>query len=107
MDHSADGPGFANGGAAGSASPLTWSAASFVRLTADLAAKRNVALPAVTQSRYVSHTQGTTTLTVTSPLDNSAVSASPVTVTGITNATAVAAVPAGEVGGASVDAGGQ
>ena len=38
--------GFTNGHAAGSASPLTWSAASFVRLTADLAAKRNVALPA-------------------------------------------------------------
>ena len=31
--------GFANGGAAGSASPLTWSAASFVRLAADLAAE--------------------------------------------------------------------
>ena len=42
--------GFTNGKAAGSASPLTWSAASFVRLTADLAAKRNVALPAVPRS---------------------------------------------------------
>ena len=52
--------GFANGGAAGSASPLTWSAASFVRLSADLAAGRNVVLPAVTHSRYVAHTQGTT-----------------------------------------------
>ena len=78
--------GFANGHAAGSASPLTWSAASFVRLTADLAARRNVALPAVTRSRYITHTQGTTTLTVTSPADNSAVSGSPVTVTGTTSA---------------------
>jgi glucoamylase len=76
--------GFANGGAAGSASPLTWSAASFVRLAADLAAGRNVALPAVTHSRYVAHAQGTTTLTVTSPVDNSSVSGSPVTVTGTT-----------------------
>ena len=50
--------GFTNGGAAGSASPLTWSAASFVRLTADLAAGRNVVLPAVTTSRYVTHAQG-------------------------------------------------
>ncbi len=74
--------GFVNGGAAGSASPLTWSAASFVRLAADLAARRNVVLPAVTHSRYVEHSQGTTTLTVTSPADNSAVTASPVTVTG-------------------------
>ena len=63
--------GFQNGKAAGSASPLTWSAASFVRLTADLAAKRNVVLPQVTFQRYVAHTQGTTTLTVTSPADNS------------------------------------
>ena len=65
--------GFVNGGAAGSASPLTWSAASFVRLAGDLAAGRNVVLPAATHSRYVAHTQGTTTLTVTSPADNSSV----------------------------------
>ena len=45
--------GFEPGKAAGSASPLTWSAASFVRLTADLAAKRNVVLPAATHDRYV------------------------------------------------------
>jgi hypothetical protein len=76
--------GFRNGGAAGSASPLTWSAASFVRLAADLAAGRNVALPAVTTSRYVTHRQGTTTLTVTSPADGSSVAGSPVTVTGTT-----------------------
>jgi glucoamylase len=78
--------GFVNGGAAGSASPLTWSAASFVRLAADLAAGRNVALPAVTHARYVAHTQGTTTLTVTGPADNSSVTGSPVTVTGTTEA---------------------
>jgi glucoamylase len=76
--------GFANGGAAGSASPLTWSAASFVRLAADLAAGRNVVLPAATHARYVAQTQGTTALTVASPADNAAVSASPVTVTGTT-----------------------
>jgi glucan 1,4-alpha-glucosidase len=86
--------GFANGGAAGSASPLTWSAASFVRLARDLATGRNVALPAATHSRYVANTQGTTLLTVTSPADNASVSASPVAVTGTTapgNAVYVAA----------------
>jgi glucan 1,4-alpha-glucosidase len=86
--------GFANGGAAGSASPLTWSAASFVRLAADLAAGRNVALPASTFARYVAHKQGKTTLTVSSPDDGSAVTGSPVTVTGTTapgNAVYVAA----------------
>jgi glucoamylase len=78
--------GFANGHAAGSASPLTWSAASFVRLAADLDASRNVTLPAVTHERYVAHTQGTTTLAVTSPADNVSVPGSPVTVTGTTAA---------------------
>ena len=78
--------GFQSGKAAGSASPLTWSAASFVRLTADLAAKRNVVLPAATHDRYVAHSQGTTELTVTAPADKSSVSASPVTVTGTTTA---------------------
>ena len=73
-----------NGKAAGSASPLTWSAAAFVRLAADLAANRNVVLPAVTHARYVAHTQGSTILDVTNPTDNSSVTASPVTVTGTT-----------------------
>ena len=86
--------GFVNGEAAGSASPLTWSAASFVRLAAVLAADRNVVLPEATHSRYVAHSQGETTLTVTSPADNSSVGGSPVTVTGTTapgNAVYVAA----------------
>ena len=78
--------GFEPGKAAGSASPLTWSAASFVRLTADLAAKRNVVLPAATHDRYVANSQGTTPLTVTAPADKSSVTASPVTVTGTTAA---------------------
>ena len=76
--------GFQNGRPAGSAAPLTWSAASFVRLAADLDAGKNVALPKATFDRYVKHTQGATTLTVTSPADKSAVSGSPVTVTGTT-----------------------
>jgi hypothetical protein len=44
-----------------------------VRLTADLAAKRNVALPAVTQTRYVATVRAATSLTVTSPLDHASV----------------------------------
>jgi C-terminal binding-module, SLH-like, of glucodextranase/Glycosyl hydrolases family 15/Glucodextranase, domain B len=78
--------GFKNGGAAGSASPLTWSAASFVRLAADLDTGRNVVLPAATTARYVTHTQGATTLTVTSPADKSSIGGSPVTVAGTTAA---------------------
>jgi glucoamylase len=75
--------GFQNGHAAGSAAPLTWSAASFVRLAADLDAGTNVALPKATEKRY-KHPPGETTLTVTSPADKSAVSGSPVTVAGVT-----------------------
>ena len=55
-----------------------------MRLAADLAAGRNVVLPQVTYQRYVAHTQGATTLTVTTPTDGSAVSGSPVAVTGTT-----------------------
>src|SRR5262249_16329012 len=54
----------------------------------------NVLLPKATVKRYVKHTQGSTTLSVTSPADQSAVSGSPVTVTGTTtagNAVSVAA----------------
>jgi glucan 1,4-alpha-glucosidase len=86
--------GFRNGEPAGSASPLNWSAASFVRLFADLAAHRTLDQPATTTSRYITHTQGATSLAVTSPADLSAVNGSPVTVTGTTapgNAVYVAA----------------
>src|SRR2546427_520052 len=76
--------GVRNGGPAGSAAPLTWSAASFVRLAGDLEEGRNVVLPKATYQRYVKHTQGATTLVVTSPADNSSVSGSPVTVAGTT-----------------------
>jgi glucan 1,4-alpha-glucosidase len=74
--------GFQNGKAAGSAAPLTWSAASYVRLAADLAARRLLDQPQSTVNRYINHTQGQTPLTVTSPADDSPISASPTTVTG-------------------------
>jgi hypothetical protein len=74
--------GFANGKPAGSAAPLTWSSASFVRLMADLGAGRIVEQPASTVDRYVTHTQGTTSLHVSDPADQSAVGSSPVTVDG-------------------------
>jgi glucan 1,4-alpha-glucosidase len=74
--------GFVNGGAAGSAAPLDWSAGAYVRLARDLATGTLVDRPVSTYSRYVQHTQGTTTLTVTQPADQAAVAGSPVTVTG-------------------------
>ena len=74
--------GFQNGGAAGSASPLTWSAAQYVRLTRDTTTGTLLERPANVVNRYVDHQQGQTSLTVTAPADGSAVSGSPVTVSG-------------------------
>ena len=55
-----------------------------MRLFADIAANKLVDQPAATVNRYVTHTQGQTTLTVTAPADLSSISGSPVTVTGTT-----------------------
>ena len=74
--------GFVNGGPAGSAAPLDWSAGAFVRLARDLAAGTVLDRPDATYARYVQHGQGTTSLSVTSPADRSAISGSPVTVSG-------------------------
>jgi glucan 1,4-alpha-glucosidase len=75
--------GFVNGHPAGSAAPLTWSAAQFVRLARDLDAGRLLERPADTVDRYVIHTPPSqAALTVTAPADRTAVSGSPVHVTG-------------------------
>ena len=78
--------GFQDGQPAGSAAPLTWSAGSFVRLAADVRAGRPLDQPSNTTARYITHQQGTATLTVTAPANMSAINGSPVTVTGITAA---------------------
>jgi glucoamylase len=86
--------GFQNGKPAGSASALTWSAAQFVRLMADLGANEQLDRPAYTYDRYVRNRQGKTTLDVTSPADRTAVTNS-VQVTGTSapgNAIVVSAV---------------
>lgn len=74
--------GFQNGHPAGSAAPLTWSAGVYVRLLQDIAANRPLEQPADTYNRYIVHQQGQTSLTVTAPGNLTAVSGSPVTVTG-------------------------
>jgi glucoamylase len=74
--------GFVNGGPVGSASPLTWSAAQYVRLVRDIAAGRLLEQPANTVRRYVTNQQQATTLTVTEPPDRTPVPGSPVTVRG-------------------------
>jgi glucan 1,4-alpha-glucosidase len=74
--------GFSNGQPAGSAAPLTWSAAQFVRLLRDLDAGRLLEQPADTVDRYVAHQQAATSVAITAPGDRTAVPGSPVTVTG-------------------------
>jgi len=74
--------GFQNGHPAGSAAPLTWSAGVYVRLLRDLTTNRLLEQPADTYSRYVAQQQGQTSLTVTSPPDQSGVNGSPVIVSG-------------------------
>ena len=74
--------GFQNGHPAGSAAPLTWSAGVYVRLLRDLTTNKLLEQPTDTYNRYVAHQQGQTSLTVTSPPNQSSVSGSPVTVTG-------------------------
>jgi hypothetical protein len=74
--------GFVNGQAAGSASPLTWSAGSYVRLLADIKAHRLVDKPANTTARYVTHTQGQTPIAITSPANLTGVTGPSLTVTG-------------------------
>ena len=75
--------GFTDGKPDGSAGPLTWGAAALVRGIADLTARRILEKPRITVDRYVARTQGATTLTVTSPPDQSAATGS-VVVTGTT-----------------------
>ena len=79
--------GFVNGKPDGSAAPLTWAAAALVRGIADLSAGRILEKPDITVDRYVRHTQGSTTLTLTSPLDESPATGS-VVVAGSTAANA-------------------
>src|SRR5260370_571553 len=74
--------GLVDGQAAGSAAPLTWTAGAYVRLLGNLTNQQLVDPPPDTYNRYVTHPQGQTQLTVTAPADQSAVSGSPVTVTG-------------------------
>ena len=86
--------GFQNGKAAGSASPLTWSAAQFVRLSANIRAGRITERPLDTTLRYLIRTQAATTVTLTAPADNTVVPNGPVPVTGTTAPNAVVDVDA-------------
>ena len=86
--------GFRNGHPAGSAAPLTWAAGAYVRFLNDFLSDQLLEQPQNTITRYVDHTQGQTTLTLTSPVDGSGIATGSVQVGGTTtpgNKVAVAA----------------
>jgi glucoamylase len=76
--------GFVNGKPAGSTSPLTWSEAQYVRLSADLRAGRVTERPVDTVERYIRHTQQGIDVTLTAPADGALVTGGTTTVTGTT-----------------------
>jgi glucoamylase len=77
--------GFADGRAAGSASPLTWAQSQELRLIVDLGTGRDLDTPALTESRYVAHTAPTAaTVTLTSPSSGATIEGGSTTVAGRT-----------------------
>ena len=75
--------GFADGQAAGSASPLTWAQAQELRLIMDLGAGRDTDTPAITTARYVTHgAPAATTVTIASPASGATIEGGTTTVSG-------------------------
>ncbi|HKT03299.1 MAG TPA: glucodextranase DOMON-like domain-containing protein [Rugosimonospora sp.] len=89
--------GFVNGGAAGSASPLTWAQAQRLRLAVSLSTAGPVEQPALVRDRYVDHRPpGALPLSLSAPSDGSVTGADTATVSGTTApgaAVSVAAAP--------------
>jgi glucoamylase len=85
--------GFADGKAAGSASPLTWAQAQELRLILSVGSGKTVETPAITTTRYVTNAPpGALTVTLTSPASGSEVDTSTTAVTGTTAAGATVVV---------------
>ena len=83
--------GFTPGGAAGSASPLTWAQAQLARLILSIGKTRPVEQPAIVRDRYVTHgSPGTLPVTITGSVATGALA----TVTGTTTPYARVAVAA-------------
>jgi glucoamylase len=77
--------GFTDGGAAGSASPLSWAQAQELRLILDTGNGRINEQPAVTTNRYVNNpAPGALAVTLTGPTPNGTIESSSTTVTGTT-----------------------
>ena len=75
--------GFLSGRPAGSTSPLTWSEAQYVRLSANIHEGAVTEQPVDTTNRYIEHSQQGTAVTITAPSESAVVGGS-TTVTGTT-----------------------
>jgi glucoamylase len=95
--------GFVNGGAAGSASPLTWAQAQQVRLTQSLRGSRPVEQPRIVRERYQPSPPPAATVEVTAPADGATVTTATVDFSGSTSpgATVDIASTATDAGGAT------
>jgi glucoamylase len=77
--------GFVPGSPDGSASPLTWAEAQYVRLASDIGAGKLTEQPSIVADRYVvSGMPGSLPLTITSPAPSTITSATTVTIRGTT-----------------------
>lgn len=92
--------GFRNGKAAGSANPLIWGQAQYLRLIRDLATRRLLDQPAITRSRYrgAHGAPAAEPLTITSPTPGQTTAGSPTVVSGTTVPGALVTVGAGQPG---------
>jgi len=96
--------GFINGKAAGSAAPLIWGQAQYVRLIRDLADRSLLDQPSITRARYLGSggAPAMESLTISSPAPGATVAGPSAVVSGKTAPGAVVSVAAGQPG-ASMD----
>lgn len=84
-DPTSAGIGFVDGQAAGSASPLTWAQSQELRLIVDLGSGRETDTPALTASRYVTHTApAAATVALSAPSRGATIEGGSTTVAGTT-----------------------
>jgi glucoamylase len=91
--------GFTNGKAAGSAAPLIWGQAQYLRLVLDLQQGKVSDQPSITRARYLSPGPPSDVgVTITSPSDGAMTTGATTTVTGTTTPGATVDVSAGQPG---------
>jgi glucan 1,4-alpha-glucosidase len=89
--------GFANGGAAGSASPLIWAQAQYLRLVADLHTGSVIDQPVITADRYVENGPPTALeMSIASPSPTAVIAGTPTVVSGTATPGATIVISVGQ-----------